>query len=175
LYITTMHTEPSKDTRKLLFLITELCQAARFCRQDAAFCEGVTFSQFLILDALAAQGRLKMRDLHSVLAVEKSTTTRLVRPLIERDLVRREKADHDLRATYLRITPEGKETYRKVWDCFTEFAGTIRGKIPENDRSDVYRTLRIFLDAIRETSSVCTCNPDNSRKLKNERSEFNII
>ncbi|MBW2544991.1 MAG: winged helix DNA-binding protein [Deltaproteobacteria bacterium] len=164
-----------EHNRKLLFLIAELCQAARFCRQDSVFCEGVTFSQFLILDALATREGLKMADLHSVLAVEKSTTTRLIRPLIERELVQREKAEHDLRATYLRITPAGKETYRRVWDCFTEFAGTIRGKIPENDMNDVYRTLRIFIDAIRDTSSVCACNSNDSRELKNERSEFNII
>ncbi|MDD5724049.1 MAG: MarR family transcriptional regulator [Syntrophales bacterium] len=169
-----MHTEPSTDTRKLLLLITDLCQAARFCRQDSVFCEGVTFSQFLILDALATQGRLKMTDLHSVLAVEKSTTTRLVRPLIERELVQREKADHDLRAIYLRITPTGKETYQKVWGCFTEFAETIRGKIPEDDRTDAYRALKTILDAIRNTSSVCSCNPNDSMKLKNGKTEFNI-
>ncbi len=156
-----------ENNRKLLFLIADLCQAVRCCRQDSVFCEGVTFSQFLILDALATQGTLKMADLHSVLAVEKSTTTRLVRPLIEKALVRREKADHDLRATYLLITEAGKETYRRVWDCFTEFAGTIQDKIPENDRSDVYRTLRIFLDAIRDTSSVCNCNSNVSRMLNN--------
>lgn len=162
-------------TRKFLVLIADLCQAARCCRQDTIFCEGVTLSQFLILDALATQGRLKMANLHSVLAVEKSTTTRLVRPLIERELVRREKADDDLRATYLRITPEGEKTYRKVWGCFTEFAGTIQGKIPEDDRPDVYRALSIILDAIRDTSSVCSCNSDNSRKMKHERSDFNIL
>ena len=156
-----MSQTPAEHNRNLLSLITELCQAARCCRQDSLFCEGVTFSQFLILDALATQGRLKMTDLHSVLSVEKSTTTRLVRPLIERGMVRREKADHDLRAAYLLITAAGKETYQRVWDCFTEFAGSIRGKIPENDRNEVYRTLRIFLDAIRETSSVCSCNFNN--------------
>lgn len=166
---------PIDNDRKLLFLIAELSQAARFCRQDSVFCEGVTFSQFLILDALATRGRLKMADLHPLLAVEKSTTTRLVRPLIEGKLVRREKADHDLRATYLCITTAGRETYTRVWDCFAEFAGTIRGKIPEDYRDDVYRTLRIFLDAIRETSSVCGCNSDNTGKLEHERSEFDII
>ena len=162
-----MSTTPDENNRKLLFLIADLCQAVRCCRQDSVFCEGVTFSQFLILDALATQGTLKMADLHSVLAVEKSTTTRLVRPLIEKKLVRREKADHDLRATYLLITAAGKEAYRRVWDCFTEFAGTIQDKIPENDSSDVYRTLRIFLDAIRDTSSVCNCNSNVSRMLNN--------
>lgn len=170
-----MFTAFDDPNRKLLFLISELCQAARCCRQDSVFCDGVTFSQFLILDALTTQGKLKMSDLHSVLAVEKSTTTRLVRPLIDRKLVRREKADHDLRATYLVITPAGKETYRNVWDCFTEFAGTIQDKIPENERNDVYRILRIFLDAIRDTSSVCSCYSNDSRIHNNGENKFNIV
>ncbi|HOO90454.1 MAG TPA: hypothetical protein PLA74_06490, partial [Syntrophales bacterium] len=70
-----MSTTPDDNTRNLFLLITELCQAARCCRQDSVFCEGVTFSQFLILDTLMTQENLKMADLHSVLMVEKSTTT----------------------------------------------------------------------------------------------------
>ncbi len=170
-----MHAEPPSDTRKLLFLIAELCQAARCCRQDSIFCEGVTFSQFLILDFLATRRRLKMAELHSLLAVKKSTTTRLVRPLIERELVRQEKADDDLRVTYLSITAMGTETYRRVWGCFAEFARTIQGKIPEEDRTDIYRALQVIFDAIRDTSSVCSCNFNSSRKPENERSECNIV
>ncbi len=168
-----MSTEKHPDTRKLLFLIAELCQTARCCRQDALFCEGVTFSQFLILDALATQGFMKMADLHTILAVEKSTTTRLVKPLIESNLVRQEKMNHDRRAIYLRTTPEGEETYRRVWDCFTEFAAAIRGKIPEDERPQVYRALGIILDAIRDTSSVC--NRNNTKDAHNGQSEFQII
>ena len=168
MYNTTMPTESSNNTREILFLIADLCQAVRCCRQDHIFCEDVTFSQFLILDALATRGRLRMAQLHSLLAVEKSTTTRLVKPLIKRGLVQGEKADHDLRATDLLITAAGKETYQRVWNCFNEFAGTIQGKIPVHERGDIYRTLRIFLDAIRDTSSVCNCNFDNARTLKNE-------
>ncbi|HPQ44081.1 MAG TPA: MarR family transcriptional regulator [Syntrophales bacterium] len=170
-----MSTTPDDNTRNLFLLITELCQAARCCRQDSVFCEGVTFSQFLILDTLMTQENLKMADLHSVLMVEKSTTTRLVRPLIERELVRQEKSKHDLRATYLSITDRGKDTYRRVWDCFREFAHTIHGKIPENERSNIYRILKIFLDAIRDTSSVCSCNSNSIRNINDRDFEFNIM
>jgi DNA-binding MarR family transcriptional regulator len=42
----------------------------------------VTFHQFLILDAVAARRGLELAALHGILAVQKSTTTRLVTPLL---------------------------------------------------------------------------------------------
>jgi DNA-binding MarR family transcriptional regulator len=69
-------------SKEVLSLVSELCQVVRFCRQDSMFCEDVTFTQFLILDEVAKKGELKMLELHQILAVDKSTTTRLVNPLV---------------------------------------------------------------------------------------------
>ncbi|HRV26786.1 MAG TPA: hypothetical protein P5294_09610, partial [Smithellaceae bacterium] len=62
--------ETSIDYRQLLEIFTGLAQATRFLRQDEAFCEGVTFHQYLILDVILQNKELKMADLHRHLAVE---------------------------------------------------------------------------------------------------------
>jgi len=59
-----------------------LSRVLRCCCRDEAFCADVTFHQFLILDAVAKQKEISLADLHKLLSVEKSTTTRLVAPLI---------------------------------------------------------------------------------------------
>ncbi len=112
-------------SREVLSLVSELCQVVRFCRQDAIFCEDVTFTQFLILDEVAKKGRLKMLELHQILAVDKSTTTRLVNPLVRQGLIERKISDHDSRAVNLRLTPAGRKVHRKVWLCLEGFVGAI--------------------------------------------------
>ncbi len=63
-----------------------LAQATRCCRQDTAFCEGVTFQQFVIPDALAKHRAEDIRFAPNSFC-GKSTTTRLVNPLIQKGLV----------------------------------------------------------------------------------------
>ena len=97
----------NNQNTELMEIFVGLSQVTRCCRQDVAFCEGVTFHQFMILDALAGKKEMQISDLHKLLVVEKSTTTRLVNPLIQKGLLRREKAQHDSRAATLILTEEG--------------------------------------------------------------------
>ncbi|MGA2330844.1 MAG: MarR family transcriptional regulator [Syntrophales bacterium] len=144
--------------RDVLSLVSELCQVVRFCRQDAIFCEDVTFTQFLILDEVAKKGRLKMLELHQILAVDKSTTTRLVNPLVRQGLIERKISDHDSRAVNLRLTQAGRKVHRKVWLCLEGFVGAIEERIPEKKKKLVYEAVKLFIDAVKKASSACPCS-----------------
>jgi DNA-binding MarR family transcriptional regulator len=109
-----MSKETNINYHQLLEVFTGLAQATRCLRQDDAFCEGVTFHQFLILDVIAQNQKLKMADLHQHLGVEKSTTTRLVIPLIKKKLLQRRTDPDDLRAAYLALTKKGEEVQKNV-------------------------------------------------------------
>jgi DNA-binding MarR family transcriptional regulator len=138
--------------REILSLITELSKAVRCCRQDEVFCEGVTLSQFIILDAVARGRSLSMASLHDVLAVDKSTTTRLVTPLVRRGLVVREKAAHDSRAATLKLTGQGKQVHGDVWQCLLPFLRGIEAQLPERKRDNVFEGMRSFLGALQRVS-----------------------
>jgi len=129
-----------------------LSQVLRCCCRDEAFCEGVTFHQFMILDAVAKEKELQMADLHKLLSVEKSTTTRLVNPLIKKGLLRRDKADHDSRAVKLMLTKEGRETHKKVQVCLTDFFQRALGNVPEKKRNEVLESVKIFITAIKNSA-----------------------
>ena len=144
--------------RDVLSLVSEFCQVVRFCRQDATFCEDVTFTQFLILDEVAKKGRLKMLELHQILAVDKSTTTRLVNPLVGQGLIERKMSDHDSRAVNLRLTPAGRKVHRKVWLCLEGFVGAIEEGIPEKIKKLVYEAVKLFIGAVKKASSACPCS-----------------
>jgi DNA-binding MarR family transcriptional regulator len=146
------HVILSKD-REILSIMAELSKAVRCCRQDEVFCEDVTYTQFVILDAVARNHTLNMASLHDALSVDKSTTTRLVAPLIKRNLIVRDKADHDSRAATLKLTEEGSEVHGKVWQCLLSFIRAVRNEIPEEKREEVLEGVRMFLTAMQNVSA----------------------
>jgi DNA-binding MarR family transcriptional regulator len=160
LYITTIMNEKTANHDELLEIFTGLAQVTRCCRQDEAFCENVTFTQFLILDAVAKNKELNIADLHELLAVEKSTTTRLLSPLIRKGLVNRNKDQRDFRAARLTLTKEGENTYKKVRLCLEIFLQRVICYIPGNKRKGVLKAVKYFIQAIKNSTtkeSACKC------------------
>lgn len=144
-----------ENTKELMGVLGGLSQVLRCCCRDEAFCEGVTFHQFMILDAVATKKELHMADLHKLLAVEKSTTTRLVNPLITKGLLRRDTAAHDSRAAKLVLTKKGNETHKKVQVCVADFFQRMLGNIPVKKRADVLESVNIFINAIKNSANGC--------------------
>lgn len=147
----------SEQNAGMMEIFMGMAQVTRFCRQDVAFCEGVTFHQFMILDAVAKQNELNMGELRKILSVEKSTATRLVNPLISKGLLRRDQAIHDSRAITLFLTPEGKIIHQKVSLCLAGFFQKITKNIPEEKRADVLESINIFINAIKNSAAGYSC------------------
>lgn len=146
-----------KIYREIFEIIMALAREIRCCSRDEAICRGVTFHQFIILDAVSKKKRLGLADLHRILSVEKSTTTRLVNPLIKKGLLRRDKAEDDSRAVKLTLTEEGIETHRKVWMCLGGFFENITRNMPENRQEEVLEAVKVFTAAMRKAATECRC------------------
>jgi DNA-binding MarR family transcriptional regulator len=152
-----MLTNLDNPCRELFEIIMVLAREIRCCSRDEAICQNVTFHQFIILDAVEKKEGLGLGDLHQILSVEKSTTTRLVNPLIRRGLLKRDRAKHDSRAATLSLTEEGKETHRKVWLRLAEFFGGITRNIPAGQRGEVLEAVKVFSGAMRKAAAACRC------------------
>ena len=155
----------SPSYQEIFSLIGELSRALRCCQQEESFCLDLTLSQFFILHSIAGQGKIHLADLHDILSVEKSTTTRMVGPLIRRGLVAQERAEHDSRALSLRLTPRGKETYERIWVCLAAFLETIQKGIPAGERKKIYGATQTFLSAVQEA---CKSRSSRKRSLKGD-------
>ena len=152
-----MFDQTPRNNHEMLSLISDLSRTVRCCQQEPVFCDNMTFSQFFILDMVAEKGTLKLADLHEILLVDKSTTTRLVNPLVKQGLVLREKSNHDSRAINLTLTKKGKSVRQNVWACLSGFVDTIKMGIPEEKRAGVFEGVRIFLDAMRKACAAGHC------------------
>lgn len=152
-----MHEKLSYTNREMFSLLSDLSRALRCCQQEAVFCEDLTFSQFFILDLVAENGKLRLSELHRTLSVDKSTTTRLVSPLVKQGLVGREKSAQDSRAITLTLTKEGESVRKRVWTCVSRFVDVIRTEIPEDKQAAVYEGVRILLHAMRNACDAGPC------------------
>ena len=148
----------SADNREILSIISGVSRALRCCQQEPVFCEDVTFSQFFILDRVGEKGALRLAELHEILSVDKSTTTRLVTPLVNQGLVLRKKSKDDSRAIILKLTQKGKRVREKVLVCLSEFLDNVENGIPKKKRAHVYESVRLFLDAIQRACASPKCS-----------------
>jgi DNA-binding MarR family transcriptional regulator len=139
------------QTKTVFNLLQNLVKVMRSFQSEAVLCEGVTFAQFCILDHAAERGgRLELSELHGLLSVEKSTTTRMVGPLIKRKLVAKETSGHDSRAVQLVLTAKGRDVHEKVWQCVSGFIDGVIQRIPGDTRNGVFEALRVFIRSINQ-------------------------
>lgn len=134
-----------------------LARATRCLRQDTVFCGGVTFHQYVILDAAVKHKDLRISDLHALLGVEKSTTTRLITPLIAKGLLTKEQAASDSRVAKLVLTPEGSKKHREVEDCLEDYFGNILCNMPPGESRDILQSVKTFIEAIKNASGTYHC------------------
>lgn len=146
----------SNQKRDVYVLIRELAKALRIFQEGAVFCEDITFTQFVILDYVKESRRLKLSDLHKLLSVEKSTTTRLIDPLVRKGLVVREKSASDSRAIELELTGEGERVHRSVESCMSDLTGQLIETMPGSDGEPLLSTMNTFVRSVFRC-----CGPDN--------------
>lgn len=140
---------------ELLSLIVEMIKASRCCQRDDVFCGGITFTQFNILDIVYKKEIITMSELNKVLSVEKSTSTRLVEPLVKQDLVIRERSEKDSRVVYLKLSSKGEEVHTEILNCTNQFLDKVLNEIPEDKKYDIIENTKIFIKAIRKAFNNC--------------------
>lgn len=155
LYYTTIMN--NNYNNQLFATIRKLVTSLRIFQNEMVFCEDVTFSQFSILNYVSKTGILEMSELHSLLSVEKSTTTRLVEPLIKKGYLVKNRSSHDSRIVELHLTPEGKIVHQKVWNCISDFMINLDQSIPNDKKSEVLQALDIFINSMERCCKPAVC------------------
>ena len=136
------------DQRDLFLVLRELSKQIRMFQRDNVYCEGLTFTQFCILDLIVERkGQVELADLHGLLSVDKSTTTRLVEPLMKRKLLLKLRSDRDTRATRLELTPEGLRIRNEYWNCMERNIDVMLAGIPGQKRKEMNEFMKKFVHA----------------------------
>ena len=135
----------STEVRQIYKVSRDLFRVSRLFQRNSVHCGGVTFLQFTILDYLMEnKGSLDLSLLHDLLAVEKSTTTRLVQPIIEKKFIQKKISPSDPRAFRLSITLLGKNAHKEYWKCLSETIAKFSNQISKEKQMDIIESLSLY-------------------------------
>ncbi len=123
-------------------------------RADVACC-GVTVAQAAALEALGAEGPLRLGDLGRRLGIAPSTLTRNLARLEASGLVGREADPGDGRSHRVTLTRPGRAAARAVSAREEEFARQVLEHVPPARRAVVVESLGELLAAVRAVTEEC--------------------
>jgi DNA-binding MarR family transcriptional regulator len=123
-------------------------------RADVACC-GVTVAQAAALEALGAEGPMRLGDLGRRLGIAPSTLTRNVERLEASGLVERETDREDARSFRVGLTAAGRMAVTAVAAQEEGFARQVLERIPATRRALVVESLGDLLAAVRGATEDC--------------------
>ncbi|MBK7957135.1 MAG: winged helix-turn-helix transcriptional regulator [Bacteroidetes bacterium] len=109
----------------------------------------LTLNQCRILLMIKDKSYIELSYLNKALNVDKSTTTRLVRPLLTNDYIEKFYQFGDKRKIYIRLSDRGIEKIVPIENRLNEISKSILKNIPAGKRDFTFMTVRDFLANIK--------------------------
>jgi len=152
----TLHQQAEKLDR----LTKDLLRKFQMRDRNEITCCGVSVSQCYTLDALGEHGEMSMVQLARKMFLDKSTMTRVVDGLIERELVVRRFEENDRRLIYIALTAAGRKLLGGIRSQQMSSLRLILERIPTGERQKLLDGLEIFSGAVQDWLATC-CLPAN--------------
>lgn len=116
-----MKSDPTTATALKLFVVLSRATEALRAHTNAHIeAQGLTPTEFAILEALYHKGRLLLGEVQKRILVSSGGITFLVDKLEKRGLVRRLLCETDRRARWAELTPDGKALMDRIWPGHAE-------------------------------------------------------
>jgi DNA-binding MarR family transcriptional regulator len=153
-----------QQAEKLDRLTKDLLRKFQMRDRNEITCCGVSVSQCYSLDMLGEHGEMSMVQLARKMFLDKSTMTRVVDGLIERELVVRRFDENDRRLIYITLTAAGRKLLDGIRGQQLNSLRQILERIPANERQKLLDGLEIFSSAVQDWLATC-CISDNKESL----------
>jgi DNA-binding MarR family transcriptional regulator len=121
----------------------------RFLESGVIFEEGITLRQFYILDIINKKNKIELSDIHSILKVDKSTTTRLLSPLLKNGFISKVKSTENHRTFSLSLTEKGNIIHKSTSDCISEFLSEVISEF-SIDGDDFFRLTEMVSEVVEK-------------------------
>jgi DNA-binding MarR family transcriptional regulator len=152
-----------QQAEKMDRLTKDLLRKFQMRDRNEITCCGVSVSQCYTLDTLGEHGEMSMVQLARKMFLDKSTMTRVVDGLIERELVVRRFDDNDRRLIYVALTAAGRKVLDGIRAQQLRSLRQILERIPAGERQKLLGGLEIFAEAMQDWLMTC-CVPANKEK-----------
>ncbi|MFC9894777.1 MarR family winged helix-turn-helix transcriptional regulator [Nocardia sp. NPDC127579] len=139
------------DARELQDAVGRFVRAFGLHQPDRTPCgQPIPVSEAHALAELARCGALRQSDLAQRLRLTKSTTSRLVTQLVEREWVGRSPASEDGRGVLVQVTPAGSAAAVQLAEARAARFAAVLDRVPPEERAGVVHALEVLTEAIDE-------------------------
>jgi DNA-binding MarR family transcriptional regulator len=125
-----------------------------FSRESAA--SDLTKQQFTVLAAVEQNEGISQTDLVGLTGIDRSTLAEMIRRMIDKGLLDRERTESDQRANAVRIAAAGKKALRSARTANERVEKTLLAGLPAGDRTK-------FLKMLATVASKAEPAPSSSR------------
>ena len=107
----------------------------------------LTKQQFTVLVAVEQNEGVSQTDLVSVTGIDRSTLAEMIRRMIEKGLLSRERTETDQRANAVRLGQAGRKALRSARSASDKVERTLMSPLPAADRARFARMLSVIVAA----------------------------
>ena len=135
-----------KDNMKILIGLHKNVKELDRRTSEIARRYGLSFSQFMVLEALLSKGKLSISEVRDTILSSVGTISLVVNNLEKMDYIKRESDKNDKRICLLSLTDEGRELIEKIVPENEKIINTYM----ENLSKDESETLLVLLKKLGE-------------------------
>ncbi|MCQ3930635.1 MAG: hypothetical protein DPW16_09250 [Chloroflexi bacterium] len=135
--------------------LSQLVRAYEICDQVCSTMNGVTPAQGYTLLSLPEKGYLSMNDLSETMELAKSTMTRMVDQLVEKELVRRKPDAEDRRIVLVGLTNQGRTVRATLEKALQDFFRQVEAGLQEDERHLILRSLERITGLVKDVLKNC--------------------
>ena len=144
-----MAKKSASKSKELAAAMVALVRSFGLHRPDETPCgEPVPVAGAHALMDLAAEGPLNHGELAARLRLEKSTVSRLVRPLEKRKWIKRTSAAYDRRVIHIQLTPSGHAAAQRLADARHSKFDDLLAALPKAKRASILEAMSILVRAM---------------------------
>src|SRR2546423_414594 len=110
-----------------------------FSRESSA--TDLTKQQFTVLAAVEQNEGISQTDLVALTGIDRSTLAEMIRRMIDKGLLDRERTETDQRANAVRIAPAGKKSLRGARSASERVERALLASLPAGDRAKFLKML----------------------------------
>ena len=107
----------------------------------------LTKQQFTVLAAVEQNEGVSQTDLVGMTGIDRSTLAEMIRRMIEKGLLQRERTESDARANAVRLGPAGRKALRTARIASERVERTLLAALPASDRAKFARMLSSIVSA----------------------------
>lgn len=105
---------------------------------------GYNTTEFLLMYAIAANGKLTIQDIAGRIFVTSGNMTYTIDKLEKRHLLQRIPCPEDRRKIYVDFTDQGKETWDQVLQDHVQYLQTLFAEIDEEDLIETIQSMKLI-------------------------------